>query len=202
MKKQVKTKNVSAPKKSEPDLEGFMMKVQEQLTALATKMDMWIGQIAARSFEHKEHHAPVPQAAIPPKPFQQPSPARSFQQSKPAQGPGEVRPAHGRRERPLYKAVCADCQKDCEIPFKPSGERPVYCKPCFAKRKSGSPAKVEVVPSPSGNIVASTPATVNRHVVVTKKGVGKVTVSEIVRPAARVFPSKDKSQKPAQKAKK
>jgi len=201
MKKQVKSKNVSAPKKVEPDLEGFMTKVQEQLAALATKMDMWIGQIAARSFEHKEAHAPAHPSAVPSQPFQQPLPSSSFQQPKPAQGPSG-RPAHGRRERMLYKAVCADCQKDCEIPFKPTGERPVYCKPCFAKRKSGGPSKVEVVPSPSGNIVASTPATVNRHVVVTKKGVGKVTVSEIVRPATRVFPSKDKSQKPAQKAKK
>ncbi len=35
----------------------------------------------------------------------------------------------------MHKAVCAGCQKDCEVPFKPSGDRPVYCKDCFTKQK-------------------------------------------------------------------
>ena len=37
--------------------------------------------------------------------------------------------------REMYKAVCADCGKECEVPFKPSGDRPVYCKECYAKRR-------------------------------------------------------------------
>ena len=40
-----------------------------------------------------------------------------------------------RRPRQMYKAVCADCQKECEVPFKPSGDRPIYCKECFSKRR-------------------------------------------------------------------
>jgi len=35
----------------------------------------------------------------------------------------------------MFKAVCAGCHKDCEVPFKPSGDRPVYCKECFTKQK-------------------------------------------------------------------
>ena len=42
-----------------------------------------------------------------------------------------------RRERQLYEAICADCHKVCEVPFKPTEARPVYCKQCFAKRKGG-----------------------------------------------------------------
>ena len=38
-------------------------------------------------------------------------------------------------ERQMHKAVCAECGKDCEVPFKPSEDRPVYCRDCFAKRK-------------------------------------------------------------------
>lgn len=34
-----------------------------------------------------------------------------------------------------HKAICAECNKECEVPFKPSGDRPVYCKDCFSKRK-------------------------------------------------------------------
>ena len=42
-------------------------------------------------------------------------------------------------DRPMHKATCADCNKECEVPFKPSGDRPVYCKDCFSKRKKSSP---------------------------------------------------------------
>jgi CxxC-x17-CxxC domain-containing protein len=41
-------------------------------------------------------------------------------------------------QRVLHKAVCAACSKECEVPFRPSGDRPVYCKECFAKRKNGA----------------------------------------------------------------
>ena len=37
--------------------------------------------------------------------------------------------------REMFKATCADCGKECEVPFRPSGDRPVYCKDCFSKRK-------------------------------------------------------------------
>ncbi|MBF0485158.1 MAG: DNA-directed RNA polymerase [Candidatus Omnitrophica bacterium] len=41
------------------------------------------------------------------------------------------------RPREFHKAVCAECKKECEVPFKPSNDRPVYCKDCFSKRKDG-----------------------------------------------------------------
>ena len=43
-----------------------------------------------------------------------------------------------RRDRTLYEAICADCSKVCEVPFKPVDGRAVYCKECYAKRKSGA----------------------------------------------------------------
>ena len=39
------------------------------------------------------------------------------------------RPA--RSDRPMYKAVCASCGQDCDVPFRPTGDRPVYCSRCF-----------------------------------------------------------------------
>jgi CxxC-x17-CxxC domain-containing protein len=44
----------------------------------------------------------------------------------------------GGRPREFHKAVCSECKKECEVPFKPSGDRPVYCRDCFAKRKGTS----------------------------------------------------------------
>jgi len=37
--------------------------------------------------------------------------------------------------REMHKATCADCGKECEVPFKPSGDRPVYCRDCWQKHK-------------------------------------------------------------------
>ncbi len=40
----------------------------------------------------------------------------------------------------LFKAVCSQCASDCEVPFKPSGDRPVLCSNCF-RRPDSSPAR-------------------------------------------------------------
>ena len=35
-------------------------------------------------------------------------------------------------ERPsLHDAVCDECGKDCQVPFRPSGGKPIYCSDCF-----------------------------------------------------------------------
>jgi CxxC-x17-CxxC domain-containing protein len=35
----------------------------------------------------------------------------------------------------VYKAVCADCGIECEVPFQPKNDKPVYCKKCWSHRK-------------------------------------------------------------------
>ncbi|MBA7507533.1 hypothetical protein ES706_06252 [subsurface metagenome] len=37
--------------------------------------------------------------------------------------------------RVMYKAICADCGKECEVPFEPREGRPVYCGECYTKTK-------------------------------------------------------------------
>ena len=37
--------------------------------------------------------------------------------------------------REMHKATCADCGNECEVPFKPTEGRPVYCRDCFQKHK-------------------------------------------------------------------
>jgi len=34
-------------------------------------------------------------------------------------------------DRQMFKATCSNCGKECEVPFKPTGSKPVYCKDCF-----------------------------------------------------------------------
>lgn len=38
---------------------------------------------------------------------------------------------HSEGPREMFKAVCGKCGKDCEVPFRPSGNRPVFCSQCF-----------------------------------------------------------------------
>ncbi len=45
----------------------------------------------------------------------------------------------GRRDfgpREMHKAVCAECKQECEVPFKPIQDKPVYCKECYSKRRA------------------------------------------------------------------
>ena len=37
--------------------------------------------------------------------------------------------------REMHKTVCSECKKECEVPFKPTEGKPVYCRDCYAKRK-------------------------------------------------------------------
>jgi len=37
--------------------------------------------------------------------------------------------------REMHKATCSDCKKECEVPFKPTEGKPVYCRDCFSKHK-------------------------------------------------------------------
>lgn len=39
--------------------------------------------------------------------------------------------------RKLHPAVCASCQCETQVPFMPSGDRPIYCRECFARQKIG-----------------------------------------------------------------
>jgi CxxC-x17-CxxC domain-containing protein len=45
----------------------------------------------------------------------------------------------GRRDfggpREMHKATCADCGCECEVPFKPTEGRPVYCRDCLPKHR-------------------------------------------------------------------
>ncbi|MEM2319869.1 MAG: CxxC-x17-CxxC domain-containing protein [Candidatus Bathyarchaeia archaeon] len=38
--------------------------------------------------------------------------------------------------REMHKAVCSDCGRECEVPFVPDPNRPVYCQECWVKRRS------------------------------------------------------------------
>lgn len=46
----------------------------------------------------------------------------------------------GDRPKQLFQATCDKCGKQCSVPFKPTGSRPVYCKECFGGQQNGNAA--------------------------------------------------------------
>ena len=40
-----------------------------------------------------------------------------------------------RGEVVMHKATCAECGKTCEVPFRPTGDKPVYCSDCFSSKR-------------------------------------------------------------------
>ncbi|MFA6329709.1 MAG: CxxC-x17-CxxC domain-containing protein [Candidatus Micrarchaeia archaeon] len=37
--------------------------------------------------------------------------------------------------REMTKTTCSDCGAECEVPFKPTEGRPVYCRDCLPKHR-------------------------------------------------------------------
>lgn len=38
-------------------------------------------------------------------------------------------------EREMHKAKCSECGQDCDVPFKPTEGKPVYCRDCYRQKK-------------------------------------------------------------------
>jgi len=47
------------------------------------------------------------------------------------------------REKRMYRAICAECGTECEVPFQPTPGKPIYCKNCFRKADSTGSKKTE-----------------------------------------------------------
>ena len=121
MKKIFKRKSVSVEPQVEPNIAALVDKMQQQLTLLEKKIDILISQSSERPSGGSNYS----------KPFRRFDNSQRF-------GRGRGGQDNNYRERSFTKAICADCKAECEVPFRPTGDRPVYCKECFTKHKEGS----------------------------------------------------------------
>lgn len=70
----------------------------------------------------------------------------------------------GDREVSLFKATCSECSKTCEVPFRPTGDKPVYCRDCFAgkrgqEERGARPSSTSYEPKRFSNSDRSAPRT-------------------------------------------
>jgi len=130
MKRIFKRKSVSVQPQVEPNMAALIEKMQHQLIFLEKKIDILISQSSERPSGASNYSKPFPR----------------FDNS---QRFGRGGQNNNYRERSFTKAICADCKAECEVPFKPTGDRPVYCKECFSKRKeSGGSFKAKFEHNP------------------------------------------------------
>lgn len=47
-------------------------------------------------------------------------------------GPGS---ASARPSREMHEVICANCGRPAQVPFLPTGSRPVYCQDCFSNMR-------------------------------------------------------------------
>ena len=38
----------------------------------------------------------------------------------------------------MFEAVCSECGDKCEVPFRPTGDKPVYCSNCFGGKRDNN----------------------------------------------------------------
>lgn len=82
---------------------------------------------AARNVAMKAAHAEGAREAL------APAPARTFSDGgRRGSGGGAARGPCG--ESGLFRAVCADCGRATEVPFRPRSGRPVFCRDCYNAR--------------------------------------------------------------------
>ncbi len=43
----------------------------------------------------------------------------------------------GDKRAEMHKATCSECGKMCEVPFRPSSDKPVFCNDCFSSKREG-----------------------------------------------------------------
>jgi CxxC-x17-CxxC domain-containing protein len=61
--------------------------------------------------------------------FQEPKKCKPCRQAAKA---GGNRPSYNAPQRQMYEVPCAGCGQTASVPFLPRGDRPVFCRACYA----------------------------------------------------------------------
>lgn len=65
-----------------------------------------------------------------------------FNRDRGSFGRGGDRRGRGGDSRPeMHRATCAECGAECEVPFRPTGGKPVYCSNCFSNKEDSAPRR-------------------------------------------------------------
>jgi CxxC-x17-CxxC domain-containing protein len=75
----------------------------------------------------------------------------------------------------LFDAVCSKCGKACQVPFRPNGQKPVYCRACFGS-PANAPAGKENFVRRDVPVTSFEPRNDNREIAELKQQIGAVNL--------------------------
>lgn len=109
------------------------------------------------------------------------------------------------RERPqMHEAICSDCGKKCEVPFRPTGDKPVYCSQCFSSHRGSSTSNSSERRSYKRPRFQDKDRTVNEYVSQYKEqfDILNTKLDRIIKALIPVVPAKEEKKKIIVKKKK
>ena len=71
---------------------------------------------------------------------------RDFQKDRRNRGGRDFKRRDFDRPQQMFKTICSNCGKECEVPFKPSGAKPVYCRECFQNNRNSNDLRSDNFP--------------------------------------------------------
>jgi len=97
------------------------------------------------------------------------------------------KPGFGKNQ--MFTAVCDKCGKNCEVPFRPSAGKPVFCSDCFSHNRDGNKAagpskeQFEMINSKLDKILLALKPAVQEEIKAkpVKKVLAKVKVKKVVK---------------------
>jgi CxxC-x17-CxxC domain-containing protein len=70
--------------------------------------------------------------------FSEPSRCADCRAANRAQRDGGSSHGYSRGPRQMFSVICSTCGQEAQVPFQPSGDKPVYCSTCFEKQRGGN----------------------------------------------------------------
>jgi CxxC-x17-CxxC domain-containing protein len=92
-------------------------------------MDLYKAKYSDKKFDRHSKTNPTPSRNS-----RDDEPLRSYRNSK-YERPSRDRYSRDARKPEMHTVTCGDCGDECQIPFEPKFNRPVYCSECFQKNK-------------------------------------------------------------------
>ena len=82
--------------------------------------------------------------------------------------------------RQMYSAVCASCGKNCEVPFRPTGDKPIYCSKCFEAVGSSRSTGFKNITKPDDGLSKSDIAIIKDQLIGINKKLEKILL--VIKP--------------------
>lgn len=104
-------------------------------------------------------------------------------------------------DKPMFSAICDQCGKSCQVPFRPTNGKPVLCSNCFADKNDGGRPSNSSYPSRSSADNSGELQAINEKLDKIIKLLAPVTPKEVKKEITEKILEEIKAVKPRTKKK-